>query len=135
MLIRYDFIGDKLNLTLFEKQLLKNLSKITSSFLAPLYLDLYFKDYVIEIEIKYEKSFNYRLAIYDLVNSYNGEPDLKKSIFPADDVRLKEIPEMKIFQSGEYETKIENVVQEQVVKDIIRLTKLFYKINTFKAYF
>jgi len=136
MQFRYDFVGDKLDLSRFKKQVNRHLTQ---------YDELEYSFYVLGYKIQANINLFYTLyrptkyivkfAISELQRDDDGEVSSYAAIRITEDLRFKEFPDLikhyaTLSSVGEFES---NSVDE--ITDILSiLIKIIYKINNLKAF-
>lgn len=134
MQFRYDFVGGKLDLSRFKKQVNQNLIQYDEK------IEYYF--YVLGYKIqayveREEGSTNYIIdfAIMELQRDHDGEVEAYLAIRVTDDLRFKEFPELiKHYTSFAPQGYIVSNSVDEIVNILSTLIKIIYKINNLKAF-
>jgi hypothetical protein len=134
MQFRYDFVGDKLDLSRFKKQVTQNLIRYEEK------LEYYF--YVLGYKIQAyvardDGSTNYIIdfAILELQRDCDGEVKSYSAIQVPNDLRFKEFPDLiKHYTSSAPQGYIVSNSVDEIVDTLSTLIKIIYKINNLKAF-
>lgn len=135
MQFRYDFMGDKLDLSRFKKQITQNLvlyPKITYSF--------YVLGYKIQANINtVDFSTNYIADVDFVINELQRDRDGEVHSFYAvkitEDLRFKEFPDLiKYYTPGALHGSFDSNSVDEITDILSGLIKIIYKINNLKAF-
>ena len=133
MQFRYDFIGDKLDLSRFKKQVKHHLIQ---------YDEISYSFYVLGYKIQaniilFDTSTNYlvNFTIAEFQRDSDGEIHSYYSIRITDDLRFKEFPELvKYYSPSAPQGYFESNSVEEIVNILSNFIKVIYKINNLKAF-
>lgn len=133
MQLRYDFVGDKLDLSRWQKQ-------------APHYIGtmrrltfyLYFKHYKIHVNIDTPNDANAHMVtfvIMELGRDVEGEIQVNKIIYPITDCRFQEIKDVtKYFLARSDEGQFQSNNTQFTVDELSKIIKYVYKVENLKAF-
>lgn len=133
MQFRYDFVGDKLDLSRFKKQITQHLviyPEITYSF--------YVLGYKIQANINLSDfSTNYvvEFVINELQRDQDGEIHSYYAIKITEDLRFKEFPDLvKYYSPSALNGGFDSNSTDEIANILSSFIKIIYKINNLKAF-
>lgn len=133
MNFRYDFVGDKLDLTRYTKQAIAYIGAMRE-----VDYTIYFKHYKMRVEIARMANSSAHLAtvyFFDLIRDESGEITGEKVIIPMIDTRFKESQSIKdLWGLDHYKGHFESGSAVATVEKINKVIKLIYKIENLKAF-
>jgi hypothetical protein len=133
MKIRYDFVGDKLDLSRFQKQAAREIAQMRE-----LTYDFYVNGYKLHVDIStVDDRTEHQVVInlYELIKDHVYEIKGVKQLMPANDMRFKEIEDISnIFTDSEYAGAFESNSVSETIKCLSKLITIIYKINGLKAF-
>lgn len=132
MLFRYDFVGDKLDLSLFKKQVKRHLIQYES-----IDYSFYVSGYKIQANINiFENSTNYivSFSIMELLRDDDGEVSSFYFIRVTDDLRFKEFPDLTKYYSTTSQSHFKSSSVDEIVSILSNFITIIYKINNLKAF-
>jgi hypothetical protein len=133
MQFRYDFVGDKLDLSHFQTQAKRHIAKMRR-----LTYYFYVLGYKIQVNIDTPDDCTAHMvdfAIMELQRDNDGEIQLYDIIRVHEDLRFKEISDVvKYYESNSEEGHFESASVDKTVAILSNLIKVIYKINNLKAF-
>lgn len=134
MQFRYDFLEEKLDLSLFIKQATKYIS------IAQLEYSFYFRDYVIMANIScisdYGTNHIISIIIYEIIRDNDNNIQRTIQLTPANDIRFKDIKNITdFFKLDENGAIFSSSNVSKTVKDVCNIVSCVFKINSLKAFF
>lgn len=133
MQFRYDFIGDKLDLSLCKKQIKRHLIQYDV-----LEYSFYVLDYKIQANInRSDNSSKYiiNFSIAELQRDNDGEINSYSFIKITEDLRFKEFPDLaKYYELFVTMGSFESSSVDEIVNELSNFIKVIYKINNLKAF-
>jgi hypothetical protein len=133
MNFRYDFVGDKLDLTRYTKQAIAYIGAMRE-----VDYTIYFKHYKMRVEIaRLADSTAHAATVYffELRRDDAGEIINEKVIIPATDTRFKESQSIKdLWGTDHYKAHFDSSSSAATVEKINKVIKLIYKIENLKAF-
>lgn len=133
MNFRYDFVGDKLDLTRYTKQATAYIGAMRE-----VDYTIYFKHYKMRVEIaRCADSTNHTVTLYffEIKRDENGEITDEKVIIPLIDTRFKESQCIKdLWRIDHYKAHFDSASAAATVEKTNKVIKLIYKIENLKAF-
>lgn len=133
MQFRYDFVGDKLDLSHFQIQAKRHLTKMRR-----LTYYFYVLGYRIQVNIDTPDDCTAHMvdfAIMELQRDNDGEIKLYDIIRATEDIRFKEISDIvKYYEPLSEMGRFESASVDKTVGILSNLIKVIYKINNLKAF-
>jgi hypothetical protein len=133
MQLRYDFVGDKLDLSRFQKQAIREIGSMRR-----LTYDLYVKGYKINVDIATPDDSNAHqvtIRLFELKRDENQEIVVGNQLIPANDLRFKELKDVtSIFPIDQHEANFESNNTAKTVQELCSIIRIIYKINNLKAF-
>lgn len=133
MQFRYDFVGDKLDLSRVKKQINRHLIQydvIEYSF--------YVLGYRIQVNIVRDElttNFNIDFSIVELRRDAAGEINSHSAIRVTEDLRFKEFPDLtKYYFPNAFKGDFESNSVDEITEILSSFIKIIYKINNLKAF-
>jgi len=136
MQFRYDFVGDKLDLSRLKKQVNHNLIRLLKDESINYYF--YVLGYRVQANVAVsDTSTNYIVdfSIAELQRDIEGEVHSHFVIRVVDDLRFKEFPDLiKFYNKSPFQGYFESNSVDEVTEILSGLIKIIYKINNLKAF-
>jgi len=133
MQLRYDFVGDKLDLSHFQKQAPRHIARMRR-----LTYYFYVLGYKIQVNINTPDDCTAHMvdfAIMELQRDNDGEIKLYSIIRVTEDIRFKEISDVvKYYEPNAEEGHFESASVDKTVGILSNLIRVIYKINNLKAF-
>ena len=133
MQFRYDFVGDKLDLSHFQIQAKRHLTKMRR-----LTYYFYVLGYKIQVNIDTPDDCTAHMvdfAIMELQRDNDGEIKVYSIIRVYEDLRFKEISDIvKYYEPNAEQGHFESASVDKTVGILSTLIKVIYKINNLKAF-
>ena len=136
MQFRYDFVADKLDLSRFQKQVIKQIDQIHQ--IDHIIYNLYVLGYKIRVDINSIKNSTAHMIefiIMEIQRDNDGEIKYYKVIKPTEDLRFKNITDLvKYFEPLSEFGGFQSSSVERTSNMLCTLIKVIYKINNLKAF-
>ena len=133
MEFRYDFLGDKLDLSKFSKQ-----AAYYIGYDRRTVFNLYLPNYKMRVEAARLADSNAHLVtiyFYELKRDEGGEITSEKVIVPMIDLRFKELRDIKeLWKIDHYKAHFDSNNTASSVEKINKILKIIFKINNLKAF-
>ncbi len=133
MNFRYDFVGDKLDLTRYTKQATAYIGAMRE-----VSYDIYFEHYKLHVEIArlaHSNAHTATIYFYEVTRDESGEIGEKVIITPLSDTRFKECQAIKdLWKNDHYKAYFDSNNAAATVEKINKVIKLIYKIENLKAF-
>lgn len=133
MEFRYDFLGDKLDLSKFSKQ-----AAYYIGYDRRTVFNLYLRNYKMRVEAARLLDSNAHLVtvyFYEVKRDVDGEIQSEKVIIPMTDTRFKELRDIKeLWKIDHYKAHFDSNSASASVEKINKILKIIFKINNLKAF-
>jgi len=133
MQFRYDFVGDKLDLSRYTKQAVAYIGAMRE-----VDYSIYFKHYKMRVEIaRLANSSEHAVTVYffEITRDDAGEITGEKVIIPLIDTRFRESNIIKdLWKIDHYKAHFDSSSSAITVERINQVIKLIYKIENLKAF-
>jgi hypothetical protein len=133
MIIRYDLVGDKLDLSRFIKRAPREIGQMRR-----MVYDFYVQGYKISFDIGTPDDITVHLVRFNIMEIKRddaGEIQSYISLYPNEDLRFKEIPDIaKYFDPLGNAGHFESASVDNTVDILSKIVKVVYKINNLKAF-
>jgi hypothetical protein len=133
MRLRYDFLGDKIDLSRFQKQIIREIGSMRR-----LIYDVYVKGYKINVDIVTPDDSNAHqvtIRLFELERDENQEIRVGKQLTPANDLRFKELKDVtNIFPIDQHEANFESNNVAKTAQELCSIIRIIYKINNLKVF-
>lgn len=133
MQIRYDFIGDKLDLSRFQKRASREIAQMRS-----LTYHFYVLSYKIEVNIDTPDDCTNHLVGFSIMELQKDEDNEIKSCFTikvTDDLRFKTFPDLvKYYEPFADTGHFQSASVDETIDILSSFIKIIYKINNLKVF-